>query len=223
MGRRRNKQIRRSHAYRSTAHCCPVCRRYEFSARCSFDICPVCGWVDDSYQEEFPDEDCCANSMSLNEAKRTYEALCEKHPRNYPILEATHQNWGLIRAGDWEQTEWIIYCDGTFLRRTYYIMTLEDIERQEKAGAFNEAVRECGLRRIYTENGKMPMTKVSELLDAMAKTPWRPNGEMIVACDGDAWIFQQFDMTGKTIQDSGAVGYIYGNKVLERIASLLPD
>ncbi|MBE6069670.1 MAG: hypothetical protein E7211_18565 [Clostridium lundense] len=222
MGRRRSKQIKRSHTYRSTAHRCPVCRRYEFSARCSFDICPVCGWIDDSYQEEFPDEDCCANSMSLNEAKRAYEALCEKHPQNYSILEATHYNWSLIKAGDWEKTEWFVNSDGAFLRRSYYIMTLEEIERLKTAGVYDKACKECGLRRIYTENGKMTMPKYSALLDAMDVNPWRPDGERICACDGDAWKFQRFDITGKTVQDSGPVDYIYGNEVLERIAKLLP-
>ena len=138
------------------------------------------------------------------------------------LLKATHQNWSMIKAGDWEQTEWTIYCDGSFLQRTYHIMTQGDIDRLKKAGDLDEAIRECGLRRICTESGKMPAPKLSELLDAMDVSPWRPVGERIDACDGDAWKFQQFDMAGKTVQDSGPVGYIYGNKVLERIAKLLP-
>ena len=54
-------------------HLCPVCGKYEFKEIGSFDDCPVCGWEDDSYQEWYPDEDCCGNQMSLNEAREAYK------------------------------------------------------------------------------------------------------------------------------------------------------
>lgn len=222
MRRSISKKKKQSHAYRSSAHRCPVCRRYEFSSKCSFDVCPICGWIDDAYQEELPDEDCCANAMSLNEAKNAYEELCKKYSQKYPILEASHHNWSLVKGGDWEQSEWVIYCDGTFLRRSYYIMTPEEVKNSQNKGIFDRTRMEHGLRHIYAESGKMSMPKFSELLDAMEKSPWRPDGELIRACDGDAWKFQQFDMTSKTVKDSGPIGYIYGNRVLEGIANLLP-
>lgn len=55
------------------AHMCPVCKKYEFDHMDSFEICPECGWQDDLYQEENPDEDCLANEMSLNEYRAAYE------------------------------------------------------------------------------------------------------------------------------------------------------
>ncbi|NLB61149.1 MAG: hypothetical protein GX802_01795 [Clostridiales bacterium] len=54
-------------------HKCPVCKAFEFEELDSFDKCAVCGWIDDSVQEEYPDEDRCANEMSLNEAKKAYK------------------------------------------------------------------------------------------------------------------------------------------------------
>ena len=54
-------------------HLCPVCGKYEFSKPNSFEICEVCGWQNDRYQENNPDEEDCANEISLNEAKRRYE------------------------------------------------------------------------------------------------------------------------------------------------------
>lgn len=30
-----------------TKHLCPVCGKYEFEERDSFDMCTVCGWFDD--------------------------------------------------------------------------------------------------------------------------------------------------------------------------------
>lgn len=56
----------------SKKHKCPVCGQYEFEEFGSFDICEVCGWEDDAYQEKYPDEDCCANQMSLNEARKAW-------------------------------------------------------------------------------------------------------------------------------------------------------
>lgn len=58
----------------STPHKCPVCGKYEFPHMNSFDICPVCGWEDDGVQEDDPDEEDCANHMSLNEAREAYKA-----------------------------------------------------------------------------------------------------------------------------------------------------
>lgn len=56
----------------SKKHACPVCGKHEFSHVGSFEICPVCGWHDDMIQEEYPDEDHCANYYSLNQAREAY-------------------------------------------------------------------------------------------------------------------------------------------------------
>lgn len=59
---------------RKGPHKCPVCGKYEFDSWNSYDICPECGWEDDSMQEEAPDDDLGANGMSLNEYKADYES-----------------------------------------------------------------------------------------------------------------------------------------------------
>ena len=51
---------------------CPVCGQYEFKEIGSDDICEVCGWHDEPIQAMNPDEECCANQMSLNRAKRAW-------------------------------------------------------------------------------------------------------------------------------------------------------
>lgn len=56
--------------YSETRHKCPVCGKHEFSCISSFEVCPVCGWMDDEYQVAYPDNDGGANNISLNEAKR---------------------------------------------------------------------------------------------------------------------------------------------------------
>lgn len=56
----------------TTPHWCPVCKKYEFPFQNSYEICKVCGWIDDRYQEQNPNEDCLANTMSLEEARTAY-------------------------------------------------------------------------------------------------------------------------------------------------------
>lgn len=57
-----------------TPHKCPVCGKYKFSEWNSYDICPECGWEDDSAQEKNPDDDLGVNMVSLNEYKSKYES-----------------------------------------------------------------------------------------------------------------------------------------------------
>ena len=53
---------------------CPVCGTLAFPYKDSFQGCTKCGWQDDQFQEENPDEDECANHMSLNQARAAYKA-----------------------------------------------------------------------------------------------------------------------------------------------------
>ena len=50
---------------------CPVCNKYLFQY--DLEECPICGWVNDDYQEDFPELKG-ANSYSLNQAKQAYAA-----------------------------------------------------------------------------------------------------------------------------------------------------
>ena len=56
-------------------HKCPVCQKFEFPFKGSFYSCEVCGWEDDPVQLRNPDEECCANQMSLNQAREAYQRL----------------------------------------------------------------------------------------------------------------------------------------------------
>ena len=54
------------------SYVCPVCGKYTFDTAGDFDICEVCGWEDDLVQLDDPDEEDCANHMSLNQAKAAW-------------------------------------------------------------------------------------------------------------------------------------------------------
>ncbi len=54
------------------SYLCPVCGKYTFKKAGDFDICDVCGWQDDIIQLKHPDEEDCANHMSLNQALQAY-------------------------------------------------------------------------------------------------------------------------------------------------------
>ena len=53
---------------------CPVCGTLSFPENESYHCCMICGWMDEKYQEDNPDEDQLANEMSLNQARAAYKS-----------------------------------------------------------------------------------------------------------------------------------------------------
>jgi len=52
---------------------CACCEQNTLEIEDFYEVCPVCGWEDDSSQNETPDMAGGANQMSLNEAKEAYK------------------------------------------------------------------------------------------------------------------------------------------------------
>lgn len=63
---------------------CPICGTKCLSEeRGSFDICPVCGWEEDGYQQKYPDEAGPNDYWTLTEARKAWEngeTLFERYP-----------------------------------------------------------------------------------------------------------------------------------------------
>lgn len=49
---------------------CPVCGSKVEDLPC--EICEICNWEADWYQEEFPDSDAGPNALTLNQAREAY-------------------------------------------------------------------------------------------------------------------------------------------------------
>lgn len=64
---------------KSEPHKCPICNKFEFKKKWSYDICPYCGWEDDGSEEE---GDIGVNGIDFIEYKKQYEKKVEDEP-NY--------------------------------------------------------------------------------------------------------------------------------------------
>lgn len=60
---------------------CPVCGEYAFPDSPSHDICSVCGWEDDGY-EDMPLQTGGANNLSFADAKKSFAAKRAANPKN---------------------------------------------------------------------------------------------------------------------------------------------
>ncbi len=73
---------------------CPVCGALTLSEPDrSYDICTVCGWEEDGYQKDYPDDTGPNDEWTLNAAKKAWaagETLFANHPN--PKARKTNGN-----------------------------------------------------------------------------------------------------------------------------------
>lgn len=66
--------------YVPTPHKCPVCAKYQFSDKASFEVCSFCGWEDDIVQLSNPDFVGGANKLSLRQYRKEYKKIIKEDP-----------------------------------------------------------------------------------------------------------------------------------------------
>ena len=118
-------------------------------------------------------------------------------PTAYVFLKATNWNWGLIGPGDWEETKWLIYSDGTYEVAASYVLD----------------------NNIHKTKGRLAPDQFVTLQMILSED-WFDPGIDSEACDGEAWQFKLLYPSGRTKKSSGKPRYIYGQPI-ERIAVLL--
>lgn len=52
---------------------CPVCGEYEFEELDVYEICPICGWMDDPVQRDDYDYEGGGNEESVNQARAIWQ------------------------------------------------------------------------------------------------------------------------------------------------------
>lgn len=129
------------------------------------------------------------------------------------FLKAVEHNWGLAGPGDWNTVTWLIYHDASYDIISAFNPSLEDAE-----------IEESFLPKLVEKKvaGTMESDDFSKLCEAIKIDPWRDPTLDVHACDGVAWELEAYDKDGSIDKTSGTLGYIYGNRVLETIVSLLP-
>ena len=131
------------------------------------------------------------------------------------LLLAEVQNWGLMRAPCWKSTTWRIYSDRSYVVESQFL-SKPDEDEDQRLTMYSRPITKSQKR------GKMRMNSFEKLLAAMETDPWRSPGLNNQACDGEGWKIEMYGPDGTVIRSSGNLGYIYGEKVLETIAGLLP-
>ncbi len=136
----------------------------------------------------------------------------------YLLLKAVKHNWGLMGPGDWKEERWTVYSDGLYTRVLTYNPTLEEVEEMRTNDDCIRTTAKC----VKRTRGRIK--HFDRLQKLITSDPWIDPQIVCNACDGVAWKIDVFSPEGEIIKTSGdRIGYIYGQRVLEEIAALLPS
>lgn len=147
--------------------------------------------------------------------KEDVEGLLSKN-RQGLLLKAVEHNWSEIGPGDWETVTWFLYHDGSY----EIIETINPPIHIQKG--FDTIARCKNGVTVRKRKGTMENKAFLVLKRAMKQDPWKDPVLETDADDGVAWKIESYRDDGRVEKSSGKLGYIYGNRTLERIVSFLP-
>ena len=132
--------------------------------------------------------------------------------KRYRILRAVEHNWGLCGPDSWFKVKWLIFSDGSYELVASFAPGADAWKDDEK---IPKPVKK-------RTSGRMDEESFAKMRKAMMNKPWRDPSREVRACDGVAWEIESFKEDGSVENTSGKLGYIYGERVLETIVSMLP-
>lgn len=134
--------------------------------------------------------------------------------RVYLLLEAECHNRKYIGAGGLRKTEWQIYSDGSYIVKSTYNLSWNDLEKasEEEAEAGRETV----------SSGIIEDDRFRLLQAALSKEVWRTTEPKRRVREGSLWMIVMYDANGRVFNSSGDFDYIDGVKNLEAIVACLP-
>ena len=132
------------------------------------------------------------------------------------LLKAVEHNWSEMGPRDWETVTWFVYYDGSY----EIIETINPPIHIQKG--FDTIARCKNGVIVRKRKGTMENKAFSVLKRAMQQDPWKNPVLETDADDGVAWKIESYRDDGRVEKSSGKLGYIYGNRTLERIVSFLP-
>ena len=68
-------------ASKPTPHMCPICGEYKFKNENSYDVCHICGWIDDGSEDNPFSDYSSANVISIKDAKEEFRQKRLKNPK----------------------------------------------------------------------------------------------------------------------------------------------
>ena len=143
--------------------------------------------------------------------------------KKWLLLRAVEGNGDLIGPGDWMETEWLIYSDGSYLiisKFKYIPQKNEGPVEGHKKILTNSNMPSPIKRRNIGNMDEKSFVKIQKLLKRDLSVNLSLNKH---TCDGEGWKFEVFKEDGSILKTSGKMYYIYGNTTLEKIARLLPS
>ncbi len=62
-------------------HKCPICGEHQFKCVTSYDVCPICGWIDDGTEDDPFNDYSEVNVASINDAKEEFTKNRQLNPK----------------------------------------------------------------------------------------------------------------------------------------------
>lgn len=110
-------------------HMCPICGKHQFPSDCNYEVCPYCGWQNDSVMNDDPSYWGGANALCQLDHRLRYFYYLSKNPKyhyardGYPdVSQIEEMNCPVCSQMRFMQLRWT-----KFIAVLYYLMYIVNI------------------------------------------------------------------------------------------------